>query len=182
MALESTRKMACLSRVGRWITAFVLSSMTFAATSAEELLSGRIVEDQGAVLVFRLVGESRENVVGGTIELGSNRYEITHVSRAGLIGASRFGTDASRSPYGEFAVFSSSFSSRTAIGQPWVAGRHYSGCGSPYNSFVAVYRVEGERATDDLGRVPYPNLVENVASSQTSQVYCFVSMPPAKIW
>jgi len=171
--------MTCLSRVGRWVTAFVLSSTTVAATSAEELLSGRIVEDQGAVLVFRLLGESREDVVGGSIELGSNRYEITRVSRAGLIGASRFGSDASNSPYGEFALFSSSFSLRTAIGQPWVAGRHYSGCDTPYNSFLAVYRVEGERAMGKLGRVPYPTLVEDVANSQTSRVYCFVSMPPA---
>ena len=172
--------MTYLSRAGKWIAAVVLSSTTVAATSAAELLSGRIVEDEGAVLVFRLSGESREDVVGGVIELGPNRFEITRVSRAGLIGASRFDIDASNAPFGEFAVLSSSFSLQTAIGQPWVVGRRYSGCDIPYNAFLAIYRVEGERAMGNLGGVPYPSLVEDLASSQRSRVYCFVSVPPPR--
>ncbi len=156
----------------------LMATATAAPLPAMELLRARITRESGDAIYFSLTGENRDDVVGGTIELGSRTFTITRVSRSGLIGASRFGAPDTDTGFAEFAVFSSAFSSQTAVGQPWISARGYSGCDSPYNSFLAIYRVEGEKAIAGLGPTPYPRLAENVTSSQSSHVYCFVSTPP----
>ena len=72
----------------------------------------------------------------GSIVLGDRRYEISQVSRHGLVGARWFATEGGR--YAEFLVFSSSYSDQTAVGTPWVAAREVSRCNEPYNAFVAT--------------------------------------------
>jgi hypothetical protein len=143
-----------------------------ASALAEDLLQGTIGLADGQQLAFTLSGESRENVIGGTLRLGEQSFTIDRMSRLGLIGARRSGA-------GEFAVFSSSFSEQTARGQPWVAGKRYLNCDQPYNSFLAVYRVEGTAALEKLGSTPYPALTEDGSKSTDSTVYCFMSRPPA---
>lgn len=141
---------------------------------AAELLAGRVVLDGQQAMDFRLTGESRENVIGGEMVLGGRRYEIRHVSRLGSIGARGAGVRDARSS--EFAVFSSSFSEQTAVGQPWVAGDRYVGCQQAYNSFLAVYTVGADAATA-LGTSPYAALAEDLGKSSEAVVYCFVSKP-----
>ena len=57
-------------------------------------------------------------------------------------------------------MFSSSFSEQSATGKPWVAAESAHGCDEPYNSFVAMYRVEGEETLIALGPIPYGTLSE----------------------
>lgn len=146
--------------------------------SAAELLNARISTEDGEPVAFRLAGESREEVIGGTIELGSRSFTITDVSMRGLIGASRAGRGDDGATFAEYAVFSSSFSEQTAVGQPWAAARRYLGCEVPYNSFLAVYHVDGDEAVAALGPRPYPRLMDDESLSGRSDVYCFVSKPP----
>ncbi len=147
--------------------------------AAVELLVGTIPDGNGARIGFELEAESRKDVVGGRILLGETGYEISRVSRLGLIGARRFvvAGDA-HEPYAEFLVLSSSFSDQTAVGKPWVAAREAHGCEEPYNTFVALYRVEGDAAVKALGPIPYPELVENLSRSRDSRVFCFLARPP----
>lgn len=163
-----------LARTG----AVLLAAAAAAAVTAAELLSARITVDDGGTLEFHLTGENRDQVIGGTIELGTRSFTITRVSRTGLIGARRAGTGEGGVPFAEYAVFSSSFSMQTAVGQPWAAARSYVGCETPYNSFLAVYHVDEEKAIVALGPEPYPDLMEDASRSTGSSVYCFVSMPP----
>ena len=146
--------------------------------AAAELLVGTMASG-GTPIGFALEAEDREDVVGGRILLGETAYEISKVSRLGLIGARRFvrGGDA-QAPYAEFLVLSSSFGEQTAVGKPWVAARESYGCGEPYNTFLAFYRVEGEAAVKALGPIPYPELAENLSLSHDARVFCFIARPP----
>ena len=149
------------------------------AVPGADLLRGTMPDGNGTEMEFGLEGEDREDVVGGRIVLGETGYEISRVSRLGLIGARRFvaGGDA-REPYAEFLVLSSSFSDQTAVGAPWVAAREAHGCEEPYNTFVALYRVEGDAKVKALGPIPYPQLVEDASRSHDSRVFCFIARPP----
>ena len=152
------------------------------AAAAADLLVGAAPDSDGSMLAFRLEAENRGDVVGGRIVLGEIEYEITKVSRLGLTGARRFvegdgdGDRAGR--YAEFLVFSSSFSQQTAVGKPWLAAREAYGCDEPYNTYLALYRVEGEAAVKALGPIPYPDLAEDLSRSQHSHVSCFMARPP----
>ena len=161
----------------RGLLAGALVVLAGAATAAD-LLIGTMPDGNGAEIEFGLEGKHRDDVVGGRILLGETTYEISRVSRLGLIGARRFvvGGDA-HEPYAEFLVLSSSFSDQTAVGKPWVAAREAHGCEEPYNTFVALYRVEGDSAVKALGLIPYPALVENLSRSHDSRVFCFTARP-----
>ena len=150
------------------------------AAAAAVLLVGAAPDSDGSMLAFRLEAENRRDVMGGRIVLGEIEYEISKVSRLGLTGARRFvegdGDGAGR--YAEFLVFSSSFSQQTAVGKPWLAAREAYGCDEPYNTYLALYRVEGEAAVKALGPIPYPDLAEDLSRSQHSYVSCFMARPP----
>ena len=148
-------------------------------TAAAELLVGAIPNPDGPALAFRLEAEDPHDVVGGSIFLGGSAYEISRTSRLGLFGARRFvdgGVGQER--HAEFLVFSSSFSEQTAVGKPWLAAREAYGCDEPYNTYLALYRVEGEAAVKALGPIPYPKLAEEPSRSQESRVFCFMARPP----
>ena len=157
----------------------VVAATVVVASPAAELLNARVAGENGDTISFRLTAENRDDVVGGTIELGSRSFTIARVSLSGLIGASRLGASDASTRVAEFAVFSSSFSQQTVVGQPWISAREYIGCDSAYNSFLAIYRIEGEKLIAELGPTPYARLADDVRSSQSSQVYCFVSTPSA---
>ena len=144
---------------------------------AKELLRGATRATDGAPLEFTISGTSRKDVIGGAITLGEHSYEITKVSRHGLIGAHRFVADGNQK-YAEFAVFSSSYTDLTGVGTPWVAALVAHGCDEPYNSFLALYRVDGQEQVEKLGPTPYPQLVEDATLSRNSRVYCFIGKPP----
>ena len=165
-------------RATRGLLAGALALLAGAAPAAD-LLIGTMPDGNGAEIEFGLEGKDRDDVVGGRILLGETAYEISRVSRLGLIGARRFvvGGDA-REHYAEFLVLSSSFSDQTAVGKPWVAAREAHGCEEPYNTFVALYRVEGDSAVTALGPIPYPELAEDPSRSHDSRVFCFVARPP----
>lgn len=163
-----------LARTG----AGLLVAAIAATVTAAELLSARIVSEDGETVVFHLKGESREEVIGGAIEFGPRSFVITNLSRRGLIGARRDGTGDNGVPFVEYAVFSSSFSMQTAVGHPWASALSYVGCESPYNSFLAIYHVDEEKVIAALGSMPYPDLMDDASLSAGSRVYCFVSMPP----
>ena len=160
--------------------AVVASLLVAGVAGAADLLVGAAPDGDGAMLEFRLDAEDRSDIVGGRIVLGGSEYEISRVSRLGLIGARRFvaGDGGGRRPYAEFLVVASSFSEQTAVGTPWVAARAAYGCDKPYNTYAGVYRVEGEAAVKALGPVPYPDLVEDLSLSQRSHVTCFMARPP----
>ena len=168
------------SRRAAGVLAASVALLLASGAAAEELLVGTMPEGGDAAVAFRLDGESRDDIVGGRIVLGEIEYEVSRVSRLGLIGARRFvlGAGDERERYAEFLVFSSSFSRQTAVGKPWPSAREAYGCDKPYNSYLALYRVEGEAAVKALGPIPYPELAENGARSQHSRVSCFMAHPP----
>ena len=147
---------------------------------SKELLASTIPDGEGGTIAFRLDGESREKVVGGRILLGRAEYTIARVSRLGLIGAHRLGGggDTGEERHAEYLVLSSSFSDQSATGTPWVAAESAHGCDEPYNSFVAMYRVEGEEALVALGPIPYRILTEDISRTADSRVLCFMARPP----
>lgn len=151
-----------------------------AEVASKELLSGAIPDGEGGTIAFRLDGESREEVVGGRILLGDAEYTIARMSRLGLIGAHRLGGggDSGKERHAEYLVFSSSFSEQSATGTPWVAAESAHGCDEPYNSFLAIYRVEGEEALVALGPIPYGTLTEDISRTADSRVLCFTARPP----
>ena len=169
-------------RAHRGIGVAATSTVLFlaGATAAAELLLGAAPVADDATVQFRLEAESRLDLVGGRIFLGEFEYEISKVSRLGLIGARRFvtGDDDGLGRYAEFLVFSSSYSNQTVVGTPWLAAREAYGCDKPYNSYYGFYRVEGESAVKALGPIPYPNLAEDPSRSQHSHVACFMARPP----
>ena len=144
---------------------------------AMELLAGQIEVDNGELVEFSLSAEDRHKIKGGEIRMGDRVFRVTNESRLGLIGAVR-PADSDRSAT-EYAVFSSSFSEQTAAGQPWVKADRYRNCDRSYNSFLAIYRVEGREALAGLGPTPYPVLVDDPEKSDHSEVYCFLSRPPS---
>ena len=148
--------------------------------ASKDLLVGTIPDGEGGSVAFRLDGESREKVVGGRILLGDAEYTIARVSRLGLIGAHRLGGggDTGAEHHAEYLVFSSSFSEQIATGRPWVAAETAHGCDEPYNSFLAMYRVEGEEALVALGPIPYGTLTEDISRTADSKVLCFMARPP----
>ena len=164
----------------RRIKGLVASALALLAgvSAAAELLVGTMPGGDGSEIDFRLEAEDRRSVVGGRVLLGETGYEITRVSRLGLIGARHFVTGGGQGPYAEFLVFSSSFSEQTAVGKPWIAAREAYGCEEPYNTYLALYRVEGEAAVKALGPIPYPELAEQPSRSQESRVFCFMARPP----
>ena len=170
------------NRTCRFAAAIVLSAALLPAggAAAADLLVGTMPNSDGPGLAFRLEAESRRDVVGGRIVLGGSAYEISRVSRLGLIGARRFvgGDGDGQERHAEFLVFSSSFSEQTAVGKPWLAAHEAYGCDEPYNTYLALYRVEGEAAVKALGPIPYPALAEEPSRSQESRVFCFMARPP----
>ncbi len=170
------------SRLGESLGPGLLAStlvLLAGVAAAAELLVGTVPGGNGTAIEFGLEAEDREAVEGGRILLGETAYEISKVSQLGLIGARRFvrGADA-REPSAELLVLSSSFGEQTAVGKPWVAASESHGCEEPYNTFLAVYRVEGEAAVKALGPTPYPELAENLSRSHDSRVFCFIARPP----
>ena len=163
-------------RRARGLAAGTLALVAGVATAAD-LLVGAIPDGSGSEIGFRLEAEDRKSVVGGRVHLGETGYEISRVSRLGLIGARRFATGA-EGPHAEFLVLSSSFSDQTAVGDPWLAARASYGCEEPYNTVLALYRVEGDAAVKALGPIPYPQLAEDLDLSQDSRVFCFIARPP----
>ena len=174
------RRRRC-ARTRRTIGAATLAAALLfpGAVTSKELLAGTIPDGEGGAIVFRLDGESREEVVGGRILLGDAEYTIARVSRLGLIGAHRLGGggDTGEERHAEYLVFSSSFSEQSATGTPWVAAESAHGCDEPYNSFVAMYRVEGEEALVALGPIPYGTLSEDISRTADSRVLCFMARP-----
>ena len=172
----------CDSRRRRLVEAlcFVFSILLAGEVASKELLAGTAPDGAGGTLAFRLDAESRQDVVGGRILLGGSEYTISRVSRLGLIGAHRLegGGDEEGDRYADYLVFSSSFSQRSATGTPWVAAQTAHGCDVPYNSFAALYRVDGEEALAALGPIPYAALTEDGSRSQHSRVHCFMARPP----
>ena len=132
-------------------------------------------------LSFILVGENRQDIIGGEIKLGERAFTIEKISRLGTIGASRSGphSDSTSGRYAEYAIFSSSFSGQTATGQPWVASKVYITCDQAYNSFLAIYHLNDSSAVEKFAKSPYAVLAEDVEKSDDSIVYCFNSKPPA---
>ena len=158
-----------------FLAAAALAALLAAGVApAAELVVGEARAADAAPLAFRITGKSPEDVLGGAIHLGDARYVIQRVSRRGLIGGARV-SEAAAGGFAEYAVFSSSFSDQTAVGQPWVAASAYHHCDRPYNSFLAVYRVDGADAAKRMGPAPYPDLVEDVSRSDRATVYCFMS-------
>ena len=176
------RKFGACRRVHGYVGALAACAALLLAnaTSAAELLVGTAPDGGGSEVGFRLEAENRRDVVGGRIFLGESVYEISKVSRLGLVGARRFVTGGDSGPerYAEFLVFSSSYSEQTAVGKPWLAAREAHGCDKPYNTYLGLYRVEGEAAVMALGPIPYPDLVEDVSRSHHSHVACFMAHPP----
>ena len=157
-----------------------IALLVASAAPAADLLVGTAPNGGGSEVGFRLEAENRRDVVGGRIFLGDSGYEISRVSRLGLVGARRFvtGDDTGRGRYAEFVVFASSYSEQTAVGKPWLAAREAYGCDRPYNTYLGLYRVEGEAAVKALGPIPYPDLAEDVSRSHHSHVVCFMAHPP----
>ncbi|MEZ5590843.1 MAG: hypothetical protein R3F53_09125 [Gammaproteobacteria bacterium] len=157
-------------------------SLLLAMTNAysEELLHASVTLQDEQSAVFSLSGDSLEEIIGGQITLGDRVFLITKQSRLGLIGARRelIGEDAAAGA-AEYAVFSSSFSSQTGVGQPWISATDYLHCEQPYNSFLALYQVTDNAALAKLGPVPYPVLAEGKGAPDKAIVYCFYAKPPA---
>lgn len=139
---------------------------------ADVLLVGEAIGDGDTRLSFSLSGNSRTDVVGGTIELGDAMFEITHVSVHNLIGGKREHEGKT-----EYVIFSSSFSPVTASGEPWVASAKYIACDQQYNSFLAHYEVD---SAGSLPEIPFKQLAESLDESDDSIVYCFVSAPEGR--
>ena len=157
-------------RLRSMLFATVLCGGLNSIAHADVLLVGDAIADGDTRLPFSLSGNSRDDVIGGTIVLGDAEYEITHVSVHNLIGGQR-----EQQGKTEYVIFSSSFSPVTASGQPWVASEKYLACDEQYNSFLARYLV-GD-AQDSLPEVPFKQLAESLEDSESSAVFCFVSAP-----
>ena len=170
-----------LARIRGCVGALVASvaSLLAGAAPAAELLVGTAPDGDDSAVEFRLEAENRKDLVGGRIFLGESEYEISRVSRLGLVGARRFVTGAGgQGRHAEFLVFASSYSEQTAVGKPLLAARAVYGCDRPYNTYLGFYRVEGEKAVKSLGPIPYPDLVEDLSHSHHSHVSCFMAHPP----
>lgn len=146
------------------------------AAGDQLLLQGSIDSAEGLGSVrFELSGPSRERPEGGELRFAERVLTIDRISRHGMIGASgRFDGGA------EYAIFSSSYSAQTAIGRPWVAADRYLGCERPYNSFLALHRIDDPAALAELESQAYAVLQDSADLAAESTVYCFVSKPPGR--
>lgn len=145
---------------------------------ANTLLVGEASNVAGQSVPFSLSGNSREDVIGGEIVFGDQRFTITAVSEHNLVGGQYTAGDTVH-----LALFSSSYSRVTDSGEPWAAGAEHHGCEQAYNSFLALYKVPSA----DIGKLPDPPywpLAEgsvpdtgSVAASGSSSIYCFMSQP-----
>lgn len=136
------------------------------------LLAGKAVDTSaGSELAFSLSGENRQDVIGGTIKLGDAEFTIDFLSAQNLVGATRE-ADGKR----HHALFSSSYSRVTYTGDPWFAAAEYRGCETPYNSYLAVYTLD-KQAASQLPDPPFPALAQKAELAEQSVVYCFVSAP-----
>ncbi|MEO0424296.1 MAG: hypothetical protein AAF184_18295 [Pseudomonadota bacterium] len=151
-------------------------SLVAVTAGAADLLRGEFTNGDGERQPFLVTGESPEEIVGGSIQMGNDQYTIAKQSRLGLIGAARFAKGGGRE-FGEYAVMSSSFSEMTATGQPWVKAQSYVGCDKDYNTFVAIYRVYGVDRVNALGSSPYGNFTDDPEAADESIVYCLFSRP-----
>lgn len=151
-----------------------LTAATVLPVHAGELVVGELLLDKDKPVAFQLIGKSPEDVVGGEIKLGETSYIIDRVSQRQMVGAS-FLKEAGEASYAEFVVFSSSYSSQTATGDPWPKANTYHRCSTPYNSFLAIYRVNGKEAVKALGPAPYPTLMSELGRAERADVYCFTS-------
>ena len=138
------------------------------------LLQGDVVTAPGLNEPFELLGENRGNVVGGGIRLGGQTFVVKKMSVHNLLGAMRTAGETI-----EFAVFSSSYSEQTAMGEPWVVAKKKHGCDKPYNSFLSVYTISSAENKKNVTDVPYAKLVESLSESDDSVLYCFMARPPA---
>ena len=139
-----------------------------------QLLEGDIVTATGLNVPFELLGENRKNVVGGSIRLGEHTFIVKKMSVHSLLGALRTEGETL-----EFAVFSSSYSEQTAMGEPWVVAKKKHGCDMPYNSFLSIYTISSAEKKSNVTAVPYAKLVESLSESDDSVLYCFIARPPA---
>lgn len=146
-----------------------------ASAAAQKLLVAQVKSGE----YFELNANSKQDVIGGEIRFGDKSLSIQKLSIHSLIGASKL-VDVG-GLVTEHAVFSSSFSHQTSVGQPWVAARRYKGCDEAYNSFLAVYSVTDVKKNKVLGPFPYALLTDSLDNSDDSTVYCFNSTPPEKI-
>jgi len=169
-AMFNPKRMILIARL------FALLLLPLSAHSAE-LLQAKVILQNEQDTVFSLSGASREDIIGGEIKLGERVYSITKQSRLGVIGAQRsltaIGPNAA-----EYALFSSSFSEQTSVGQPWVSAQSYLHCEQPYNAFLAVYQIKDRDALSKLGPVPYPLLADGKGAPEKAVVYCFYAAPP----
>ena len=152
------------------------SSLLAFNASAETLLAGKVLLANQQEVLFSLSGQSREDIINGEIQLGDAKYKIDKQSRLGLIGAQRTVPDLGEKA-NEYALFSSSFSTQTATGRPWVSAREYYHCNQPYNAFLALYQVKQSNRLEKLGPVPYPILAEGQGDPTQALVYCFMARP-----
>jgi len=139
--------------------------------SANTLLTGSATLNDGATVPFTLSGNSREDVIGGSIEFADSTFEITAVSEHNLVGAQRKLGDKV-----ELVLFSSSYSRVTDTGKPWVQATEHHNCDEPYNSFLAIYELESALVAE-LPDPPYWQVGENPADASSASVYCFMSQP-----
>lgn len=154
------------------IMALFVSSIACAENT--QLLEGDVVTATGLNVPFELFGENRKNVIGGGIRLGEHTFVVKKMSVHSLLGALR--TEGKTI---EFAVFSSSYSGQTAMGEPWVVAKKKHGCDKPYNSFLSVYTISSAEKKKNVTDVPYAKLVESLSESDDSVLYCFIAKPPA---
>lgn len=146
-------------------------AMGAAQVYADVLLTGTVQNEKKETVQFTLNGENRDDVIGGSLQLGDLQFTITNVSVHRLVGGTSTESGSVR-----YAVFSSSYSKQTSTGQPWVASERYLQCNAAYNSFLAIYTVDEDKALK-LPEPPFFELTESTDNSEQSIVYCFVSAP-----
>lgn len=159
------------------LLAFGMACATPTTALGVDLILGSLIDEQSRTVAFKLSGDSQAQLIGGFVSLNERRYRILGESRRGLIGASRLDGQelAEENRVGEYLVFSSSYSEQTATGDPWVVSKRYVGCDTPYNSFVALYRVLGQATITRLGNKPFGDLTEGKTKAKDASVYCFMS-------
>ena len=159
-----------------------LSSVSTAAdvevgSSEQQVPLAGVIPVRDSMIDFQVKAETTDKGMGGSIIFGDIEYEISKMSRLGLIGARRFVSDNEKEKYAEFLILSSSFSDQMAVGDPWPKTQEKYGCTKPYNTYVAFYRVEGEELVKSLGPIPYSSLLEDLSLSQHSWVSCSIIQP-----
>ncbi len=153
-------------------TALAMLGLTLAGSAgANTLLAGDATLNDGTTVAFSLSGNSRDDVIGGSIRFAEETFEITAVSEHNLVGAQRRHGDNV-----ELVLFSSSYSRVTDTGEPWVRASVHHNCEKPYNSFLAIYEVASALVAE-LPDPPYWQIGESPADTRSATVYCFMSKP-----